>query len=143
MEIIYRKARKEDATDIAEMTEKLVGNAADLKKLEDTLEMLSKKEEYYVVTAYCDGKVIGMSQGMVCHDICEDCRNFLVIENVFIQEEYRGQHIAEGIFNELEKWGRLHNCYYAILVSGNERERAHGFYQKIGYEKEGGFRKYL
>lgn len=143
MEIIYRKAKKEDTADIAEMTEKLVGNAADLKKLEDTLEMLSQKEEYYVVTACCDGKVIGMSQGMVCHDICEDCRNFLIIENVFIQEEYRGQHIAEGIFNELENWGRVHNCYYAILVSGNERERAHGFYQKIGYEKEGGFRKYL
>ncbi len=143
MKIVYQKARKEDAQVLAKMTEELVGNNSDLKKLEDTLEMLFEKEEYYIVTAHCNGKVVGMSQGIICHDICEDCRNFLVIENVYVQEEYRGQHVAEGIFEELENWGRTHNCYYAILVSENKRERAHSFYQKIGYKKEGGFRKYL
>lgn len=143
MEIAYRKAEKKDAVSIAKLTEELAGASSDIKKLEETLERLSKQEEYYVVTACDNGKIVGISQGVICQDICEDCKNFLVIENVFVQKEYRGLHVAEGIFLELENWGRVHQCYYAILVSGNQRERAHGFYQKAGYRKEGGFRKYL
>ena len=34
-----------------------------------------------------------------------------------------------------------HNGYYSMLVSGNNRKRAHAFYEKEGYEKMGGFRK--
>lgn len=143
MKITYRQAGKKDAESIAGLTEELVNAPSDLKKLEKMLEKLSKKEEYYVVAACHGEKVVGISQGVICHDICEDCRNFLVIENVFVQKEYRGQSVAEGIFRELENWGRKHQCYYAILVSGNHRERAHHFYQKAGYQKEGGFRKYL
>ena len=143
MEITYRSVVKEDAISIAALTEELVEAPSDLKRLEEMLEKLSKREEYCVIAACHNKKIVGISQGVICHDICEDCKNFLVIENVIVQKEYRGQGVAEGIFRALEDWGRAHQCYYAILVSGNHRKRAHQFYQKAGYQKEGGFRKYL
>ena len=51
-------------------------------------------------------------------------------------------HVKTGLFETMEQWSKEQDCYYAILVSGMIRERAHHFYEKMGYTKEAGFRKY-
>lgn len=139
----FRKAEKKDARILKTYMEELVSKPGDLQLLEKQLDSISKLEHYYLCLA-CEGdEVLGTAMGILCEDICEDCRRFLVIENVYVSEPYRGKGIAKCIFEELERWGKKHNAYYSILVSENKRERAHAFYERAGYKKMGGFKKML
>lgn len=139
----FRKAEPKDAKTLQIFMEELVEAPGDRELLIKKLQKIETLENYYLCLA-CEGeKILGTAMGILCEDICEDCRNFLVIENVFVKGECRGMGVAEQIFQELEQWGRKNNAYYSILVSENKRERAHAFYEKVGYKKMGGFKKML
>lgn len=116
------------------------GNSELIRK---KLQKIEKIDNYYLCLACEEDKILGTAMGILCEDICEDCRNFLVIENVFVRKESRGLGVAAKIFQELENWGKNNNAYYSILVSEDKRERAHAFYEKAGYKKMGGFKKML
>ena len=139
----FRKAEIKDAEVLQGFMEELVDAPGDRELLERKLQRIEKLENYYLCLA-CEGEeILGTAMGIVCEDICEDCRNFLVIENVFVKKECRGLGVAAKIFQELETWGKDNNAYYSILVSEEKRERAHAFYEKAGYKKMGGFKKML
>ena len=139
----FRKAEKKDANVLKVYMEDLVDKPGDFHLLEKQIDRIAKLDHYYLCLACEEDKVLGTAMGILCEDICEDCRRFLVIENVYVNEEYRGKGIAKAIFEELERWGKENHAYYSILVSENKRERAHAFYSKIGYKKMGGFKKML
>lgn len=46
---------------------------------------------------------------------------------------------------EFERIAKERDCYYIILVSGEQRKEAHVFYEKLGFkdEKVEGYRKHL
>lgn len=139
----FRKAKPKDAQVLQMFMEELVDAPGDRELLIKKLQKIEKLENYYLCLS-CEGEeILGTAMGILCEDICEDCRRFLVIENVFVKKEYRGKGVAKEIFRELEQWGRQNDAYYSILVSENKRERAHVFYEKNGYKKMGGFKKML
>lgn len=139
----FRKAQSNDAEILQVYMEELVNAPGNKELLKEKLQKIEKLDNYYLCLA-CEGdEILGTAMGILCEDICEDCRNFLVIENVYVKEEYRGSGVAAKIFQELEIWGKKNNAYYSILVSENRRERAHAFYEKAGYKKMGGFKKML
>ena len=137
-----RFVTKQDASMLLSLLEQLVEESGDRKALENTLEMLEQKEEYGLFGAFLDGELVGFVMGICCQDICGACKSFLVIENVIVDKKFHGKQVAQRLFEELERWAKEKECYYAILVSGMIRERAHSFYEKMGFTKETGFRKY-
>ena len=139
----FRKAEKKDAEVLQSYMEDLVDKPGELELLEKQIEHIGKLEHYYLCLLCKENEILGTAMGILCEDICEDCRRFLVIENVYVKEAYRGKGMAKTIFEELERWGKSNDAYYSILVSENKRERAHAFYNKIGYKKMGGFKKML
>ena len=141
--MIFRKAKPEDAEVLQTFMEELVSAPCEMEQLVKKLQKIEELEHYHLCLA-CEGEeILGTAMGILCEDICEDCRRFLVIENVFVKKECRGAGVAEKIFLELERWGKKNDAYYSILVSENKRERAHAFYEKAGYKKMGGFKKML
>lgn len=139
--MFFRKAEEKDAVILNTFMEDLVHTKGNLEKQKKKIKLIRNMEQYYLCLA-CEGEeVLGTAMGILCEDICGQCERFLVIENVYVKDAWRGKGVAEAIFSELECWSKEHNCYYSILVSGNDRKRAHAFYEKAGYEKMGGFRK--
>lgn len=137
----FRKAEEKDAVVLNSFMEDLVHEKGNMEKLKKKLKVINEMKQYYLCLA-CEGEeILGTAMGILCEDICEECKRFLVIENVYVKEEWRGKGVAKAIFEELERWSKEHNGYYSMLVSGNNRKRAHAFYEKEGYEKMGGFRK--
>lgn len=137
----FRKAEETDAEVLNLFMEDLVHAKGNLKKIREKVKRIHGMEQYYLCLAYEGDEILGTAMGILCEDICEECERFLVIENVYVKEPWRGKGVAKAIFAELERWSKEHNCYYSMLVSGNDRKRAHAFYEKAGYEKMGGFRK--
>lgn len=143
MQIQYRKAEMKDASILKEFMEQLVETEGDCIKIQNQIKHISSNDNYYLCIAHNGESVAGTAMGVLLEDICGQCQRFLVIENVFVSPRFRGQKIADGILQELERWGKENNSYYSILVSENHREGAHKFYQKVGYKKMGGFKKFL
>ena len=75
-------------------------------------------------------KVIGSSMGIVC--IALDAP-FLVVENVIVSGECRGQGVGRKIFEALDEFALKNQCEYALLVSSGFRKGAHRFYEAVGY----------
>lgn len=120
--MFFRKAKPEDADTLKIFMEELVSAPCEMDLLVKKLQKIEELEQYYLCLA-CEGEeILGTAMGILCEDICEDCRRFLVIENVFVKKECRGAGVAEKIFQELEQWGKKNNAYYSILVSENKRE---------------------
>ena len=141
--IIIRKAEKNDAVQLTALMDELISEPNDLAVVATEIEEMGQDERYYLAVA-CDGETIaGSIMGVLCRDICKGGRPFLIIENVITKEDYRGSGVGRCLFDEVERWGREHRCAYSALVSGCKRTGAHAFYERIGYEKACGFRKYF
>ncbi|MBQ9941829.1 MAG: GNAT family N-acetyltransferase [Christensenellaceae bacterium] len=106
-------------------------------------ELAADPNALLLVAALPDGTLAGTAVGMACRDMCGACKRFLVIENVITCPRQRGKGIARAIFNELEAFAHRRECTYMLLVSGNEREEAHRFYEKMGFAREAGYRKFF
>jgi len=106
---------------------------------------IRKNPDYVVLGAKHLNKIIGTIMGVVIEDIIGDCRPFMVIENMIIDQDYRGKGIGKELMMYLENIARDRNCYYIIFVSSSKRKDAHRFYQSMGYELDlvQGFKKYL
>jgi ribosomal protein S18 acetylase RimI-like enzyme len=46
----------------------------------------------------------------------------MVIENVVVKSAYSGRGIGSMLMEEIEKIGRIRNCYYTMFVSGGHRK---------------------
>ena len=137
-----RFVTEQNAKQLQELFVQLGDEKGRLTQLKETIRRLEKNEDYGLFGAFEGEKLIGFVMGVCCQDVYGDCRKFLVIENVIVDENYHGKEVAKQLFETMEQWSKEQDCYYAILVSGMIRERAHHFYEKMGYTKEAGFRKY-
>lgn len=146
MKLTYRKANVGDvpALDIlmSELMSDLFGKN-NRARMEQVVAEMQQDARYYLAVA-CEGEqVVGTAMGVLCHDLCGECRPFMVIENVIVSQVYRGKGVGRGLLQELERWGRAQGCTYIDLVSSAFRTQAHRFYEAMGYSSEGGFRKSL
>jgi GNAT superfamily N-acetyltransferase len=56
------------------------------------------------------------------------------IEGLVVDEACRGQGIGRLLIRQIEQWVGEKGCDAIYVRSNIIRERAHGFYQELGYE---------
>lgn len=104
-------------------------------------EIMQHRNDCCVFVARDKDQLLGTVSGFCCRGLGG---NFLVIEDLIVQEGLRGSGIGTGLMAAAEDFGRSTDCDYALLVSSGFRKRAHHFYEKIGYTEDvRGFRKDL
>ena len=59
----------------------------------------------------------------------------LYVDDLVVDDEYRGRRIGEAMMRHAEKLARAEDCQYVRLASGINRTRTHRFYERIGYRK--------
>ncbi len=143
VEIIVIKCN--DLPDLSLLFEELSGKKSDIDKMVNNFKWMEKNEDYFVLGAKYNGKLVGSLMGIICHDLVGECRPFMVIENVIVSNKLRGQGIGKELMFEIEKIAKEKNCYYTMFVSGFQRKDAHKFYESLGYKvnEVQGFKKYL
>ena len=53
-----------------------------------------------------------------------------------VRENYRSQGVGKMLMERAEEWARAQNCAMIGLRSNVIRERAHMFYQRLGYQHQ-------
>jgi predicted N-acetyltransferase YhbS len=130
---------------LAALLAELAGKPTNKESMLNNFEWMEKNGDYYVLGAKRDQKLAGSIMGIICRDLVGECQPFLVVENVIVSNQFRGQGIGKRLMLEMEKIGRKRDCHYIMFVSGAQRRDAHQFYESLGYKLDvvQGFKKYL
>ncbi|WP_170932561.1 GNAT family N-acetyltransferase [Desulfosporosinus sp. FKB] len=143
--MIIRDMEEKDLNDIAILYEELLGQKSNIENLLRTFPLMNDSDNYILLVAEDNGKVIGTVMGIICLTMVADLKKFLVMEAVIVDENYRGNGVGKKMLLELETRAKRRGCSYIILVSGNQRKEAHKFYEAFGYgeDEAKGFRKFI
>ncbi len=133
------RMKREDLPQILELYRNLVPGGCDPERMQTNFDEAATREEYCLLTARQGERVLGSATGIRC-DVLD--ASFLVVENVIVREDCRGQGVGRRMFQALDEFARENRCEYAILVSSGFRQTAHRFYEAMGYVDDvRGFRK--
>ncbi|WP_395623240.1 GNAT family N-acetyltransferase [Sphingomonas daechungensis] len=132
MTIVIREARESDAPRLVDLIIAL-GHPIDEADVRRNLEILGKNEIPPLVATDIE-RVIGMcglSAMVTVHRPAPVGRVSVMI----VDESYRGRGIGALLMAEAEKRLSAHGCHILEVTSNVSRERAHQFYEKLGYER--------
>ena len=137
--MIIEYIKKEELPQLLELYKTLVPFECSLEKAEKTYEDMINNEQYHLIAAKENGKVLGSMLAIVCSSITTP---FLVIEDVIVKEGIRGKGIGRKLMSRIDEIAAENKCDYAILISSSFRKGAHKFYETMGFnDSVVGFRK--
>lgn len=141
--MVIEKLKMEDIPQLLELYKELGDFGSSIKISEEIYEKMLEDDNYLLLVAKKDGKVVGSSIAISCMILALNGQGFIVIEDVIVSSECRKMGIARSIMNEIDNFAKSKNCAYSILVSSDYREEAHKFYESVGFvDGVKGFRKW-
>ncbi len=94
------------------------------------------QSNFYKFEYILDDKTIGRAfLFIIYNDLHQKPYGFL--EDVFIEEEYRGKGIGKELVKKVIEKAKEIGCYKLIATSRFERENVHKFYESLGFKKWG------
>jgi len=127
-----RKARRSDAERIAQLSGEL-GYPATPAQIVTRLRQLKPASKHAVFVAECsDIGLVGWLHVSVSHLLESDVR--AEVNGLIVAEGQRSVGAGAKLLEAAEEWARRHGCLGMNVRSNVVRERAHGFYERNGYE---------
>lgn len=83
------------------------------------------------------GKIVGTFELLILDNLAHKGKPSGVVEDVVVDVEYRSQGIGRQMMGYAIEVCRENGCYKMTLSSNLKRERAHQFYESLGFEKHG------
>lgn len=141
---VVRPARPGDYARMAELAGQLTYPSVteDIARRMGGLE--GSKEHAVFVAETEGGEVAGWIGLFVLRSVEADAR--VEIAGLIVDERFRSQGVGEKLIERAERWARERNCREIGLRSNLIRDRAHKFYERLGYRNvktQKSFRKQL
>ena len=129
-----RRARRGDAERIAQLTGELgyPATAAQIATRLRQLTPVSKHAVFVAESADVDASLIGWVHVSVSHLLESDIR--AEVNGLIVAEGQRSAGAGAKLLEAAEEWARRRGCQGMNVRSNVIRERAHGFYERNGYE---------
>jgi GNAT superfamily N-acetyltransferase len=92
---------------------------------------------YKIYGAKYNGKIVGTFSLAIMDNIAHLGKSSGLVEDVVVDKNMRSKGIGKKMMEYAIEICRNNNCYKMSLSSNIKRERAHNFYEKLGFEKHG------
>ena len=134
-----------DLVALADLFRQFWGEASSLEKMRATFTTVVANPAYILLAAKQHGRLTGFAMGIVCQDLYGDCRPFMVIEDLIVDQNHRQTGVGTALLKKLEECAANQNCGQIIFVTEANRQDALQFYQSSWYpfEPYKGFKKRL
>ncbi|MGE5614204.1 MAG: GNAT family N-acetyltransferase [Bacillota bacterium] len=140
MDIIIRKAEKKDLPSILllySQPDMDNGEVLDIKAAENIFEKMGQYPDYSVYVAELNGNIVGTFALAIMDNLAHMGAPSGLIEDVVVLDSLQGKGIGKCMMNYAIGICRDKGCYKVSLSSNLKRERAHRFYEGIGFKKHG------
>jgi ribosomal protein S18 acetylase RimI-like enzyme len=73
---------------------------------------------------------------VICEMIFGQCKSFMVVEDVVVDEARRRTGIGVALMRYIEDYARKNNCAYIMLITDTDRVGSQKFYKRLGYNTD-------
>lgn len=143
--MIIRDMIVEDIPQLEQLYRQFWGEASSIERMSKQFNKLQKNDSHVILSAIEDNKLVGSVMGIICEELYGDCKPFLVLENMIVDENYRKIGVGKALISELEIIANQKGCTQVIFVTERNRVDAVKFYESVGYSSQThlGFKKKL
>lgn len=103
----------------------------DLEKFEQQISEMIKMNDFKMVGAFLDDKIIGIAGYWVLRMLY--CGKYIQVSSFIVDEEKRGFGVGRKILLEVEKIGKELSCEKIVLDSYTENKKSHSLYYQSGF----------
>jgi ribosomal protein S18 acetylase RimI-like enzyme len=83
------------------------------------------------------GEVVGTYALLIMHNLAHQGTPSAIVEDVVVSAERQSQGIGQHMMQHAQQQARVAGCYKLVLSSNQKRERAHAFYESLGFQRHG------
>ena len=101
---------------------------------------IEKAEDEYLCVRFSvikNSEEVGRARLYVLENDLHRGKMFGLMEDVFINEDYRGEGIGSELVREIIQEARDRNCYKLICTSRYENKKVHMMYEGLGFRDHG------
>lgn len=141
MSLVFREAVMADlAAIVALLADDMLGQSREvvseppLPAYVDGLRAVLDNPYDTIVVAELDGRVVGCAQLTILNGISRQGARRGLIEGVRVASAMRSAGIGEALIRDVIERARAADCGMVQLTTDARRERAHAFYERLGFE---------
>jgi ribosomal protein S18 acetylase RimI-like enzyme len=138
--ILCREAFKVDLPDILRLLaqpEMDDGQTLPLAEAERVFDRMARYPDYRMYVAIRDDRIVGAFALLIMDNLGHQGTPSGVIEDVVVDPQCQGQGIGKAMVQHALRLCGEKGCYKLALSSNLKRERAHAFYESLGFERHG------
>lgn len=135
-----REATKEDISEVLRLYAQPdldSGNVPSLSDAERHFERIAGYPDYKIYVASCKGKIVGTFALLIMDNLAHMGAPSAVIEDVAVDPGSQRRGVGKTMMKYALQICAEKGCYKAVLSSNLKRERAHVFYEALGFERHG------
>jgi len=113
------------------------GTVLALAAAEALFERMGRYPDYKVYVAVVEEQIVGTFALLIMDNLGHLGAPSAVIEDVAVAPQWQGQGIGKRMMQHALRLSGEKGCYKVVLSSNLQRERAHAFYESLGFERHG------
>ena len=127
--LIFREVKKEDLSQVHKLLDQLKLIDKNKTDLDLAWDNFSQNTSVNSIVGILDDKIIAYGSIIIENKIRGEVAGH--IEDIVVNENYRGLYIGNKLINELVNISKINNCYRITLFC---KERLTKFYSRIGFK---------
>jgi GNAT superfamily N-acetyltransferase len=113
------------------------GEALAVAEARTIFQRIGSYPNYRLFEAVCEGEIVGTFALLIMDHLIHWGAPSAVIEAVAVDPFFQGRGIGTVMMKDALDRSRQAGCYKAMVSSNLIRERAHAFYESLGFERHG------
>jgi GNAT superfamily N-acetyltransferase len=113
------------------------GKVLALEEAQQLFAQFSHYPNYRLFVACLDEVVIGTYALLIMQNLGHQGTPSAIVEDVVVRETHQSQGLGRDMMQHAMALARQAGCYKLMLSSNQKRERAHAFYESLGFQRHG------
>jgi GNAT superfamily N-acetyltransferase len=113
------------------------GRTLPIQDAEHIFARFARYPSYTLYVAEADRQIVGSFALLVMDNLGHLGAPSAIVEDVVVDPAVQGRGIGQAMMNFAVAQARAKHCYKLVLSSNAKRERAHAFYETLGFERHG------
>ena len=137
---MIRKAEKKDLPAILTLHSEIdlvSEKSTSLQKAQDIFYRIRTYPDYHVYIAVEDGEIVGTFALLIMDNLAHNGAPSGIIEDIVVKKDRQGKGIGKQMMAYAMKKCKEAGCYKLTLSSNTVRDKAHKFYESLGFKKHG------
>jgi len=139
MEVKIRQATLDDVKDILQIYAESLDNGKVLSVEKAQIVFLKQQQypDYKVFVAEYEQQLVGTFALLIMENMAHQGTPSAVVEDVGVIPAVQGKGIGKVMMEYALNYAKEKGCYKMSLSSNLKREKAHQFYESLGFQKHG------